>query len=336
MAREVATLPQLLREAGYSTWALGKWHLGLCSTSYWPTSRGFQHFKGFLGGAANYYTHRTDKQSVPGYDWRREEEVNWQAEGRYSTDLIRDEAVATILGHNTSQPLFLYLPFQAPHDPLMVDVEYQDIYSDIPSEDRQKYLGMVTAVDQAVGEVVEALQFSGMYSNTIIVFLSDNGAPVGGWPGIPGYQSQFGGSNFPLRGSKLTLWEGGTRVPAFIHAPALLAPRVEQTMVHVSDWFPTLLTAAGLPVPEGLDGLDLWPRLRDPLQVSPRQEMLYNIQIFQPSFLPHPNSPWPPVAALRQGDWKYIWRTFGYNGWSLPAEMGDSIPYPPPADVQHK
>ena len=336
---DLATLPQLLSDAGYSTWVLGKWHLGMCSESFWPNRRGFDHFHGMLGGAADYYSHRTDDPPVhiPGYDYRLDSEVDVAASGTYSTKLIRDDAVSVILGHNSTKPLFLYLPFQAPHGPLMVDSSYQDLYSDIPSQDRQKYLGMVTALDQAVGDIVQALKTGGLYDNSILLFLSDNGAPVGGWPGYGGSDRplEYGGANFPLRGGKLTLWEGGTRTPALILAPNTLSPRIESSVVHLADWLPTLLAATGLEAPTGLDGLSMWDRLRDPSLPSPRTEMVYNINLMPPRRLPGVDQ-WPPIAALRQGDWKYVWRTYGYDGWARPAEMGLEAPYPPPADVRHK
>ena len=349
------TLAEVLGAAGYSTAILGKWHLGLCNEDYWPTSRwgcdllplpaGSSSSRGSWAarrtstptGGATPATSRTDgpPANIPGYDFRSNSEVEAAAEGAYSTDLIGDRAASVILGHNATNPLFLYLPFQAPHDPLMVDAGFQELYADIPFVDRQKYLGMVSSLDAAVGRVVEALQMANMYDDTIILFLSDNGAPVGGWPGVADHPMEYGGSNWPLRGGKLTMWEGGTRTPAFIHAPALLAAREEQAMVHISDWFPTLLTAAGLPVPEGLDGLDLWPRLVEPGLPPHREELLYSIFLWPSLFGPGPEA-WPPVAALRQGDMKFIWRTLGFSGVWVPAEDGGDQSTPPPEDARYR
>ena len=184
MHTNVTTLGEKLRSANYSTHAVGKWHLGICNKGYWPTNRGFDHFIGFLGGTTDYITHRTDgdecAMNLPGYDYRADTEVDYAASGTYDTTLIRDKAVEVISEHDKSGPLFLYLPFHAPHDPLQVDKAYQDLYEDIPDESRQKYLGMVTALDDAVGSIIDSLEQSELYANSSIVFLSDNGGPGGG------------------------------------------------------------------------------------------------------------------------------------------------------------
>ena len=111
-------------------------------------------------------------------------------------------------------------------------------------------------LDESVGRVVAALQTAGMLENSIIVFTTDNGGPAAGF-------DINHASNWPLRGAKETLWEGGTRTPAFITAPSLLSPRVEQGLVHVTDWFPSLLSAAGAGPPSDtadMDGVDQWAR----------------------------------------------------------------------------
>jgi len=325
----ITTVADRLRSAGYSTYAVGKWHLGVCNKAYWPTSRGFDVFSGFLGGTTDYFTHRTDGAchiNMAGYDYRANEDVDFDESQTYDTYLTRDKAIEIIKNQESEKPMFLYLPFHAPHDPFQVEKHYQDLYSDIPDENRQIYLGMVTALDDAVGEIVNTLKETGLYDNTIIAFLSDNGGPGNNWPPTLGtYEMEFGSSNWPLRGSKLTLFEGGTRTVSFIHYPKSLTPREETGMFHVSDWFPTLLSAAGLEKEEGLDGVDHWARLTDSSAPHAREEMLYNM------FLPIDTlnlgiwgdiDAWPPIAALRVGDYKYIWRQYGFAGWGVPAEQG--------------
>ena len=109
-------------------------------------------------------------------------------------------------------------------------------------------------------------------------------------------------------------------------------------MVHATDWFPTLLSAAGLEYDEDIDGVDQWEKIKDPSLPNPRQEMLYN------HFLPVGNSylgiwdeldTWPPFAAIRVGDWKYIWREYGFDGWSVPSEQGPDEPGVP-VEVRHQ
>ena len=216
-----------------------QWHLGFCRPGLLPTSRGFQHHTGFWGGSQDYYTHTSHRA----YDFRSDRRV--LRTRRYSTDIFRDRAVQIIRvggehrrkiyllvlqGHDSTQPLLLYLPFQAPHEPLQVNVTdatfcvmgrlqvpagFRSLYRRVRDRQRATYLGMVTALDAAVGRVVRTLRRAAMWDNTILVFLSDNGGGV-----------HRSGSNWPLRGSKHSLFEGGTRVPAFITGPGL-ASRVE-------------------------------------------------------------------------------------------------------------
>jgi len=310
----LTTLPEELHRANYSTHIVGKWHLGLCNKKYWPTNRGFDHHYGFLIGGQSYFTH----ERGGGYDWRDDEEVAFSDNGTYSTTLIQDRAVDIISKHDTSKPLFMYLPFQAVHGPLEVPDVYQDMYSYIDDEERRMYLGMVTAMDDAVGNITEALKSSNLYDNSVILWFSDNGGPIANWP--PGHVTAYGASNWPLRGSKYTMWEGGSRVPAFIHSPSYLPPRVSTNWMHVTDWFPTILSMAGLsPSSSDLDGLDQWAPLQDASLSSPRTEMIYNI--FYPNW-DRPQIGRPPIAAIRVGDWKYIHRTVGYAGWEEAPETG--------------
>jgi len=292
---DVETLADLLLAAGYSTHAVGKWHLGFCNSAFLPTNRGFQHHYGYWLGAQDYYLHTRSVGHDEGYDFRDDLEVDRSAEGNYSTELYGNRAAQIIRAHNQEKPLFLYLPFQAVHGPLQVPQKYEELYADVPDNHRQTYLGMVTAMDDAVGEVVAALKETDMFESTMIVFMSDNGGPTG-----------HAANNWPLRGSKGSLWEGGTRTPAFIHQPGVLAPREEQGLMHVTDWLPTLLEAVGLNAPVGIDGISHWKSFRDGDEMT-RTEMLYNFKNI---------SNGEPIAALRQGSWKYISHINGYDGWN--------------------
>ena len=166
----------------------------------------------------DYYKHTGKVAGKAGYDFRDDLEVDHSAKGKYSSILFSQRAEKIIDNHNQSNPLFLYLPFQSVHSPLQAPQEYVDLYGSIQNEDRRVFLGMVTAMDDAVGAVIKSLKRAGMFDNTIIIFFSDNGGPV-----------QNGANNWPLRGYKGTLWEGGTRTPAFIHGPGL-SPRVEDRL----------------------------------------------------------------------------------------------------------
>jgi len=312
----LTTLPEELHRANYTSHIVGKWHLGICNKKFWPTNRGFDHHYGFLLGAESYFTHSRDG----GYDFRDDEEVSLAANGTYSTTLIQERAIDIISHHDKDKPLFLYIPFQAVHGPLEVPEVYRDMYTQVEDEDRRTFLGMVTAMDDAVGNITEALKSSKLYEDSIIVWFSDNGGPVNAWP--PGHELGYAANNFPLRGSMFTLFEGGTRTVAFIHAPQYLSPRTSTNWMHVTDWLPTLLSAAGLsPTSKDLDGLDQWHQLQDQSLPSPRTEMIYNI--FYPNFPEYNITGGPPIAAIRVGDWKYIHRTMGYAGWAEAPETGE-------------
>jgi len=305
------TLAEELHRADYATHIVGKWHLGFCNKKFWPTNRGFDSHYGLMTGETTYYTHTRDG----GYDFFDDEVTALADNGTYSTTLIQDRAVEIIANHEESKPLFMYVPFQAVHMPVEVPEIYENMYSEIQSSKRRKFLGMVTAMDDAVGNITEALKSANLYDNTVIVFLSDNGGAVKGW--LP-FQDG-GANNWPLRGAKITLFEGGTRTVSFVHSPKYLSPRISTNWMHVSDWFPTLLSIAGLsPTDNSLDGLNQWTQLQDASLPSPRTEMIYNIA--------YPNHPeWglvggPPMSAIRVGDWKYIHRTWGYAGWAEPPE----------------
>lgn len=293
----LTTLADEFKGAGYVTHIVGKWHLGFCKEDYLPLSRGFDHHYGFWVGSQDYYQHTR----MDGYDFRDDMEVDQAARGEYSSTLFSKRAKEIITSHDQSSPLFLYLPFQAVHGPLEAPQEYVDLYEEVPDDDRSVFLGMVTAMDDAVGVIVDSLKQSNMYDNTIIVFFSDNG-------GAKGH-----GNNWPLRGHKSSLWEGGTRTPAFVRGPDL-TPRVEEGIFHVTDWYPTLLAAIGKkPADEDLDGVNEWEALTNSTDIWNREEMVYNIKTLD-------DHPYSPVAAIRVGDWKYLWRVTGDDTWEKPPE----------------
>ncbi|XP_041378172.1 flavin-containing monooxygenase 5-like isoform X2 [Gigantopelta aegis] len=227
----ITLLPEKLKELGYSTHMIGKWHLGFCSWKCTPTYRGFDSFFGYYNADEDYYSHTVDNY----LDFHENKIPAWNYNGTYSTNLFASVATDIINRHNKSRPLFLYLPFQAVHEPIEVPKRYEDMYPNIQNEGRRKFSGMVSALDEAVGNVTSALKQNGMLDDTLIFFTADNG----GW--IPYY-----GNNYPLRGGKLTVYEGGTRAVAFINGRGLKKPgTVYDGMMHAIDWMPTIIAAAG-------------------------------------------------------------------------------------------
>ncbi|MDA1038903.1 MAG: arylsulfatase [Planctomycetota bacterium] len=270
-------LPHFLREAGYSTAICGKWHLGLSQRAYLPTCRGFDHQYGHYCGAIDYFTHERDG----GFDWHRNDQV-CRDEG-YTTVLLGDESVRLIQQHDFARPLFLYLPFNAPHTPLQALPEHLERYPHIKNQKRRAYAAMVHCMDEQIGRVAAMIEHCGQTANTLFIFCSDNGGPT-----------QLGASNGNLRGGKGTLYEGGTRVVSWASWPSQIpAGTVCNEPMHMVDWYPTLLALAGKPStnPLPLDGHNIWPTLLA-TSPTPHAEILLNVT--------------PNNGAIRAGNWKLV------------------------------
>ncbi|EDO49172.1 predicted protein, partial [Nematostella vectensis] len=287
-------LPEFLREMGYQTHAVGKWQLGFFAKEYTPTYRGFDSFFGFWTSHEDYYNHVANDGGY-GIDLRRNLDVSNDHTGVYGTELLAREADEVIENHSGDKPLFLYLAHQAVHvgnmdEPLQAPKRHVDKFKYITDERRRTFAGMVSSLDESMRQLVTSLKRKGLYQNSIIIFTTDNGGAAGGL-------DMSAGSNFPLRGNKNTLWEGGVRGVAFVHSPLIKRPgRVYDGLMHASDWLPTLhLLAGGSPKLLGqIDGYDLWDGISKGTP-SPRYEVLHGIDTMQGN-----------RAALRVGDYKVI------------------------------
>ena len=283
-------LPAYLKDVGYQTALVGKWHLGHATRAMQPTSRGFDHFYGNLTGGVGHWDH----VHGGGYDWQRNGET-LRTEG-YTTHLLTDEAVRVIKERDADDPLFLYLSYNAPHLPNEAPDETIQSYSDIENEYRRLHAAMVDEIDTGIGRVVAALKDEGMLDNTLIWFMSDNGGlipkkyetgpfswvdTIKAWTGTPipirvfefaRVNTEEGGSdNTPFRDGKASVYEGGVRVPSFIHWPAGLPQKQVAGRITVQDIFPTLIDAVGLPIDlgEGIDGASRWDVIADGAQTPP-------------------------------------------------------------------
>ncbi|MFZ0789929.1 MAG: arylsulfatase [Chromatiaceae bacterium] len=298
---EERTLPQALRDAGYETWMVGKWHLGHADRSYWPQNRGFDHFYGNVMGEVDYFTR--ERGGV--IDWQRDGQ--FLKEDGYYTSLIGDEAVRLIEGYDGKRPFFLYFASLAPHAPYQATQADLDRYPSIADKARRTYMAMVSGLDDQVGRIVAALDKKGLRDNTLILFASDNGGATSG-TFASGSKSkeerehEEGGieqgakapaSNGALRGGKGGVYEGGVRVPAFANWPGHLKPRVVEEPLHMVDVMPTLLALAGGhgDADRPMDGRDAWATLADG-KPSPKEDVLINVEAFR--------------GAIRQGNWKLI------------------------------
>ncbi len=240
----LSTFPGTFQAAGYQTSLVGKWHLGAQSP---PMQNGFDHFYGFLGAELDYFKHTGLRGGA--LDWQRDGKP--VEEQGYSTTLFADEAIRTIEKRDAKHPFFLEVAFNAPHFPLSAPDEYLAKYKNLSGQ-QATYAAVVDALDTSVGRILDALDKQGLRENTIVLFFSDNGA------------GQCG-SNAPLRGGKDTIFEGGIHTPCLLRWPGRLKEgAASQQPIAAQDIYPTLGTAAGVPVKDAakLDGKSQWDALR--------------------------------------------------------------------------
>ncbi|XP_052006536.1 arylsulfatase I [Xyrauchen texanus] len=319
---DTPTLPERLQQAGYSTHMVGKWHLGFCRLECLPTSRGFQSFLGSLTGSSDHFNFQScDGAEACGFDLHDGHRPAWELSGNYSTRLYTERVKDILRSHDRRKPLFLYVALQAVHTPLQAPAYLLRRYQALGNRPRRHYAAMVSGVDESVGEIVSELRERGYYDNSVLIYSSDNGG-----------QPLSGGCNWPLRGGKGSYWEGGVRAVGFVHSPLLKRKGVvSQALIHVSDWYPTLLSLAGFPEPDSrhLDGHDVWGAISRGLPCL-RTEILFNID---PVSKRHEVDPrlltlngfgiWDTGvrAAIRAGDWKLLTGNVGDGDWFPPQTM---------------
>jgi len=285
-------MPQCLKEAGYQTAIIGKWHLGHADKKWWPRQRGFDYQYGAMIGELDYFTH--EEHHV--LDWYRDNKP--VREKGYTTRLLGNDAVRLIEEQDTARPLYLYLAFNAPHTPYQAPQAYIDRYQRIQDPTRRIYAGMVTCLDDEIGRVVAALDKKGMRDSTLILFHSDNGGTKNAmFAGVMADMSKIKipCDNGSYRDGKGTLFEGATRVCALANWPGHIKAQTVDGLIHAVDVYPTLAALAGASIAKckPLDGMNVWDTIAEG-KPSPRSEFVYNLEPFR--------------AALRQGDWKIIWR----------------------------
>jgi arylsulfatase A-like enzyme len=294
------TLPQALKEAGYQTLMVGKWHLGHADQKFWPQNRGFDHFYGNLAGEVDYFT----KERGGVIDWQRN--GTFLEEKGYYVTLIGDEAVRLIEKQDRAHPFFLYVASLAPHAPYQAPQATQDRYAaTIKDPARRTYAAMITSLDDQVGRIVAALERRGLRDNTLIVFTSDNGGPRNAVVASGAHsreertasgveEGSLPANNGQLRGGKGSLYEGGVRVPAIFNWPGTLKPGVSSEPLHMVDLMPTALALAGAranPPDKPLDGKDAWATVAEG-KPSPHDDILVNVEAFR--------------GAIIRGQWKLV------------------------------
>jgi arylsulfatase A-like enzyme len=261
------TLPSILSEHGYYTAIAGKWHMG--SPPYTPLKYGFQSSYGYFDGQIDPYTHeyKMEANFTERRSWHRNDQYLDES-GTHVTDLITAEAIR-IIEEDRNEPFLLYVAHHVPHFPLDEPGEWMSVYDDVPlmHPSRRLFAASVTHMDDGIGQIIDALERTGKRDNTVIIFISDNGGQHS-WHSMTEYHGNYAdkphvvlGNNYPLRGWKTELYEGGIRVPALINWPGQLEPGVIGFPVHISDWLPTIcdLTGYSNELRPDLDGRNIWP-----------------------------------------------------------------------------
>jgi len=332
------TLHQKLKEQGYTTYHLGKWHLGFCNDSYIPNSRGVDYFYGFYKGGMTYYSHISSEKGpyargdLNGFDLH--EDIRGVrtniggpgVDGVYTTDLLRTKTLEYLDNHNPSDPMFLMLAFQQPHSPVEVPKKWADMYEDtVPDLSRRNYSGQVTIMDDYAGSVIRKLEEKGMFEDSLIIFCSDNGGDV-----------LKSASNWPYRGDKGSYFEGGIKSAAFVAGKGIVKTRYRSNkMYHIADMFPTLIeSVAGGSINHEIDGINIWKSLSTG-SVSPRNKFLITVD----EDIPEDTT----VAAIRSGPFKLIegypafrkgLKTFGWYRAPVNGFQDTTSPIPDPLTTQ--
>jgi len=290
MALGERTIAELLRDAGYATGLIGKWHNGALDPRHHPTARGFHEFVGFCGGWHPYFGWTLERGTSPATQTLADD-------GRYLTDVFTEEAVDYVRRHR-GERFFLHLAYNAPHYP------FQSRPEDVaPYRERGDLTAavchiraMIERMDEGIARVLEALDACGIADDTLVLFSSDNGPQIGGEGALDTTRPNCG-----YRGAKLLVYEGGIRLPMVLRWPAGLdgGGRTLDALVHFTDWLPTLLGVAGGEVPRDrvLDGVDVLPLLQGERgQVCDRRFWQWN------RYTPHGEC----NAAMRDGPWKLV------------------------------
>lgn len=280
---EAPTIASAVRELGYQTALVGKWHLGLQETSR-PNQNGFDYFYGFMAGCVDYYSHifywsMADGRTNPTHDlWENDREI--YDNGRYFTELVSEKAVEKIREMSRRDgPFLLYTAYNAPHYPMHAPRKYLDRFPGLP-EDRRIMAAMLSAVDDGVGAITDELRRLGILEDTLIFFQSDNGPSRESRNWMDGRADPYyGGMPGGLKGHKFSLFEGGIRVPGIFSWPGHIpAGQVIGAPCAAIDVFPTVLRlAGGDPEAYALDGRDILPVLTEGAD-SPHEELFWEME----------------------------------------------------------
>ncbi|MAF23761.1 MAG: N-acetylgalactosamine 6-sulfate sulfatase [Roseibacillus sp.] len=298
LAQDAVMLPQLLKPLGYHSAIIGKWHLGLEEENQ-PTRRGFDFFHGFLGDMMDdYYHHRRHGNH---YMRRNEEPVYPKG---HATDIFSQWAVNYLAERAQKKtPFFLYLSYNAPHTPIQPPTDWFEKVKKREagiSSQRAKLVALIEHMDEGIGNVMKELQRTGLWKETLVFFVSDNGG-----------QANVGANNGALRGEKQEMYEGGLRVPACAVWPGKIKPGGRSGLIAATmDIFPTVVEAAGSKVEHAIDGRSFLPLLLGKEQPAFDRDLFFTRREGGDRFMGE------CIWAMRRGDWKLV-KNSPMKNWEL-------------------
>ncbi|MBL98775.1 MAG: N-acetylgalactosamine 6-sulfate sulfatase [Rhodopirellula sp.] len=288
LQKDVVTIGHKMKQAGYQTALIGKWHLGL-TEEHWPNNRGFDHFHGWLGDMMDdYYKHERH-----GIGYMRLNEKKILPTG-HATDLFTEWTCDYLNdAKSAEEPFFLFLAYNAPHTPIQPPQEwFQKVKQQHPgmSEKRAKLVALIEHMDHGIGQVLECLKATGLESNTVVIFTSDNGGQI-----------NVGANNGLLRDGKQSMYEGGLRVPTTIRWPNRIVPgSITEQRALTMDLYPTICEIAGISIEHEIDGISLLPVLDGGTLNNPNRNLFFHRR--------EGNLRYQGLItnALIQGDWKLL------------------------------
>lgn len=287
LSPDAVLLPALLKEAGYHTSIVGKWHLGLESPNV-PNDRGFDHFHGFLGDMMDdYYKHRRHNINYLSLNRRIIDPAG------HATDLFTEWACDYLRSRKSEQPFFLYLAYNAPHTPIQPPDDWfrkvKQRENGIPDK-RAKLVALIEHMDAGIGEVLATLKETGLNKNTLVIFSSDNGGQI-----------SVGANNGPLRDGKQSVYEGGLKVATCFTWPGKIKPGTRTNFMAMSmDIFPTICDASGVEITHEIDGKSILPTLLGNEQPPLRKHWFFRRREGGTRYAGK------TIEAVRVGDWKLL------------------------------
>ena len=315
--RNMTGIAEKMKEAGYATHQVGKWDAGMATPDHTPKGRGFDTSFGYYHHDNDYYTEVVGPECSGSHIvdlWETDQPahgINGTGPDNYEEGLFKERLLDVVSKHDPNTPLFLYYAPHIVHTPLQVPDDYLQKFSFIDDKDRMYYHAMVNYLDDVVGDLVAALKQKGMWDNLLYVTSSDNGGPI--YPG-------GGANNYPLKGGKLSDWQGGIRVNSFVsggYLPEKMRGQKTDGYVHLADWYGTFCAIAGVdPTDEKaakaklppIDSYNMWPFISGETDTSPRTDIPASIN------------------TLISGDFKILVGTVDQAGWTGPQYPNQTKP----------